>query len=162
MIVILVQPSDTMYDLETIVGCILSPLALMWCHSNHFQPHTTHFNLFMLFSMIACLYWTDRYINRLAMYFPYYSIPMQSISNPFRPFIDFIYLHSYWYSNVSIIYSFCWSHYCYRFGLWSLWTISHIWSLRCYFDLSKVIFTYILPTTPILQKKTLYLVPSTS
>src|ERR1700733_10288934 len=39
--------------------------------------------------------------------------------------------------------------YYYRFGLRSLQTISHIRSLRRYFDLSEVIFTYILPTTPI-------------
>src|ERR1700683_970869 len=94
-----------MYDLETIVECVPRPLALTRCHSNHFRPHTTHFDLFMLFSMIACLYWTDHYINRLAMYSPSYSIPMQCISDPFRLFVDFIYLHSYRYSDVLCIYS---------------------------------------------------------
>ena len=127
-----------------------------------FPTHTTHFDLFMLFSMIACLYRTDCYIDRLAMYSPYYSIPMRCISDPFRLFVDFIYLHSYRYSDVLVIYSFCWSHYCYKFGLWFLQTISHIRCLWHYFDLSEFIFTYILPTTPILHRTTLYLVPLTS
>ena len=159
---ILVRPSDTMYDLETIVGCVPSPLALMRCHSDHFrliQPILAFFDVFMLFSMFAYLYRTDYYIARLSMRFPYYSIPMRCISDPFRLFADFIYLHSYRYSDVLVIYSFCGSHYCYRFGLWSLRTISHIRSLRRYFDLSEVIFTYILPTTPILHRITSYLVP---
>src|ERR1700685_1425862 len=109
-----------MYDLATIVECVPSPLALTRCHSDHFrliQPILTHFDLFMLLSMIACLYRTDCYTDRLAMYSPYYSIPMRCISDPFRFFVDFIYLHSYRYSDVLIIYSFCGSHYCYRFGL---------------------------------------------
>ena len=130
--------------------------------SDLIRPILTHFDLFMLFSMIACLYRTDRYIDRLAMRSPCYSIPIRCISDPFRLFADFIYLHSYRYSDVLVIYSFCGSHYCYRFGLWSLRTISHIRSLRRYFDLSEVIFTCILPTTPILHRITLYLVPSTS
>src|ERR1700685_3648129 len=62
---------------------------------------------FLLFSMIPCLYRTDCYIDRLAMYSPYYSIPMRCISDPFRLFVDFIYLHSYRNSDVLIIYSFC-------------------------------------------------------
>ena len=159
---ILVRPSDTMYDLETIVRCVPSPFALTRCHSDYFRPHMTHFDLFMLFSMIACLYQTDCYIDRLDMYSPYYSIPMRCISDPFRLFVDFIYLHSYRYSDVLVIYSFGWSHYCYRFGLWSLRTISHIRSLRRYFDLSEFIFTYILPTPPILHRITSFLIPSTS
>ena len=47
-----------MYDLETIVGCVPSPLELMRCHSDHFrliQPILTFFNVFMLFSMFACV-----------------------------------------------------------------------------------------------------------
>src|ERR1700680_3331829 len=98
-----------MYDLETIVGCVPSPLALTRCHSDHFrliQPILTHFDLFILFLMIAYLYRTDCYIDGLAMYSPYYSIPMRCISDPFRLFADFIYLHSYRYSDVLVIYSF--------------------------------------------------------
>src|SRR3984885_14765870 len=99
-----------MYDLETIVECVPSPLALMRCHSDHFrliQPIFPHFVLFLLLSMISFLYRTDCYTDRLAMYSPYYSIPMRCISEPFRLFVDFIYLHSYQNSDVSIIYSFC-------------------------------------------------------
>ena len=44
---------------------------------------------------------------------------------------------------VSIIYSFGWLYYYYRFGLRPLRTISSIRSLQCHFDLSEVIFTYI-------------------
>src|ERR1700690_667799 len=36
---------------------------------------------------------------------------------------------------------------------------SHIQSLQCHFDLSEVIFTYILPTTPILHRITLCFIP---
>ena len=200
----LVRPSDTMYNLETIVGCVPSPLALMRCHSDHFrliQPILTFFDVFMLFSMFAYLYRTDYYIARLSMRFPYYSIPMRCISdliqpilaffsvsllisdlslhwwtiyafsyyspiwcvsNLLRPFVVFTYFHSYRYSDVLVIYSFCWLHYCYRFGRWSLRTISHIRSLWHHFHLSEVIFTYILLTTPIFDRITLYLVPSTS
>jgi hypothetical protein len=79
---------------------------------------------------------------------PYHSIPIQCASNLFQPFVDFIYLHSYQYSDVLIIYSLCWWHYYYRFGLQYLWTSSHIQSLRHHFDLSEVIFTYILPPLP--------------
>jgi hypothetical protein len=52
----------------------------------------------------------------------------------FQTFSDFVYLWRYQYSNVSIIYSFGWLYYYYRFGLWSL---------RRHFDLSEVIFTYV-------------------
>src|ERR1700691_1394415 len=68
-----------MYDLETIVRCVLSPFALTRCHSDYFRPHTTHFDLFMLFSMIACLYQTDCYIDRLDMYSP---VHLQSTWSP--------------------------------------------------------------------------------
>jgi hypothetical protein len=81
------------------------------------------------------------------------SIPIQCVSDPFWPFVDFIYLRSYRHSDVLIIYSYGWLHYYYRFGLRSLQTISHIRSLRHHFDLSKVIFTYILPTTPITYRE---------
>src|ERR1700685_3127097 len=81
-----------MYDLETIVGCVPSPLALMRCHSDHFrliQPILTFFDVFMLFSMFAYLYRTDFYIARLSMCFLYYSILTRWNSNPFRPLFIF-------------------------------------------------------------------------
>jgi hypothetical protein len=43
---------------------------------------------------------------------------------------------------------------CYNtFGLWSLWTISHIWTLWHHFDPSDVTITYTSPTTPIKKEK---------
>src|SRR5882724_9722279 len=116
----------------------------------------------MLFSMLASLYLTDHYLDGLSMRSPYYSIPIRCISDLLRPFVDFIYLRSYRYSDVLIIYSYVLFRYYYSFGLRSLRTISHIRSLRRHFDLSEVIFTYLLPTTPILHRITSYLVPSPS
>src|SRR6202034_1413289 len=82
-----------MCDLETIVGCVPSLLAFMRCHSDHFRCHMTYFDLFMLFSMFACLYWTDCYIDRLAMCSPYYSILTRCIPDPFRPSLAFCCLY---------------------------------------------------------------------
>jgi len=98
---------------------------------------------FMEFPMFAHLYLTYRYIDGLSMHSPYYSIPIQRVTDLLRLCFDFIYLWRYWYSDVLIIYSFGWLYYYYRFGLWSLRTISSIRSLRRHFDLSDVIFTYI-------------------
>src|ERR1700691_178103 len=49
-----------------------------------YDPFGPFFDVFMLFLMFACLYRTDHYIDRLAMYSAYYSIPMRLHSNPFR------------------------------------------------------------------------------
>jgi len=54
------RSSDTMYDLETIVGCVSNPLQVTRCHSDYFGPHfnpfQTFFQCFILFSMFPCLY----------------------------------------------------------------------------------------------------------
>ena len=124
-----------------------------------FRPFPTSYDPFGPFSMFLCYFrCLLTYIGLISTSPDYLCVSytivylhdgIPTLSDLLRPFADFIYIHSYRYSDVLIIYSFCGSHYCYRFGLWSLRTISHIRSLRCYFDLSEVIFTYILPTTPI-------------
>src|ERR1700733_6985831 len=118
-----------MCDLDTIVGCVSNHWEFTRRHSDHFRPRTIHIDLFrcfMLFSMFACLYLTYRYLDGLSMPSPYYSIPIQCVSDLLRPFVDFIYLCSYRYSDVLIIYSYGRLRYYYSFGLRCLWTISHI------------------------------------
>jgi hypothetical protein len=148
-----VRPSDTMYDLDTIVGCVLTPWEFTRRHSDHFQPCTIHINPF------PCLL---PYIWLIATSMDYLCLPhtivylfdvFPTLSDLLRPFVDFIYLRSYQHSDVLIIYSYGWLRYYYRFGLWSLRTISHIQFLRRHFNLSEVIFTYILPTAPITYRE---------
>ena len=85
-----------------------------------------------------------------------------TISDLLRPFVVFIYLHSYLYSDLLIIYSYGWLRHYYSLRLRSIQTISYIWSLWHHFDLSKVILTYILPTTPILTEEHCTSFPSPS
>jgi hypothetical protein len=90
------QYSDTTCDLDTIVGCISSHWEFTRRHSDHFRPHTTHFDLFrcfMLFSMFACLYLTYRYLDGLSMPSPYYSIPIWCVSDLLRPSSTFCWLY---------------------------------------------------------------------
>ena len=115
----------------------------MRCHSDHFRPFPMISEVFMEFPMFARLYLTYCYINGLSMHSPYYSILIWCVPDILRLCFDFIYLWRYQYSDVSIIYSFGWLYYYYRFGLWSLWTISSIRSFWRHFDLFEVIFTYI-------------------
>jgi hypothetical protein len=60
----------------------------MQCHADHFQPYTTLFdlfNVFVWFSMFACLYLTYRYINGPSTCFPYYCIHIQHVSKLLWP-----------------------------------------------------------------------------
>ena len=137
-----------------------------------FRSFPTSYDPYRPFSMFLCYFrCLLPYIWLIATSMDYLCLPhtivylfdvYPTFSDLLRPFVDFIYLRSYRYSDVLIIYSYGWLRYYYRFGLRSLRTISHIRSLRRHFDLSEVIFTYILPTTPILHRITLYLVPSPS
>ena len=137
-----------------------------------FRSFPTSYDPYWPFSMFLCY---SRcllvYIWLIATSMDYLHVPhtvvylfnvFPTLSALLRPFVDFIYLCTYRYSDVLIIYIFGWLRYYYRFGLWSLRTISHIRSLRRHFDLSEVIFTYILPTTPITHRITSYLIPSPS
>ena len=117
---IFMRPSAALYDSDPIVGCVSSHWQFMQCHSDHFRPFSMISDVFTEFPMFACLYLTYRYINGLSMHSPYYSIPIRCIPDLLRLCFDFIYLWRYWYSDVSIIYSFGWLYYYYRFGLWSL------------------------------------------
>jgi hypothetical protein len=61
-----------------------------------------------------------------------------------------------------IVDRFHWFQCYYTFGLWSLQTISHIWTLLHHLDPSDVTITYTLPTTPIYKKRnTLHFAPKT-
>jgi len=145
---IFVRPSAALYDSDTVVGCVSSHWQFTRCHSDHFRPSSMISDVFMEFPMFARLYVTYRYINGLSMHFPYYSIPIQCVTDLLRLCFDFIY-------------SFGWLYYYYRFGLRSLWTISSIWSLRCHFNLSEVIFTYIYIALSFKKTITSYCVPPT-
>jgi len=134
------------------------PLAI---HSDHFRPFPMIYNDFMEFPMFACLYLTYRYIDGLSMHSPYYSIPIRCATDLLRLCFYFIYLWRYQYSDVSIIYSFGWLYYYYRFGLQSLWTISSIQSFRHHFDLSEVIYIYIYIALSFYTRITLYCIPPT-
>jgi len=98
--------------------------------------------IFTEFPMFVRLYLTYRYIDGLSMHSLYYRILIRRVTDLLRLCFDFIYLWRYWYSDVSIIYSFGWLYYYYRFGLRSLRTIISIRSFWRHFDLSEVIFTY--------------------
>jgi len=90
---ILVRPSDTMYDLETIVGCVPSLLALTQCHSDHFRPHMTHFDLFRCFYAIfnVCLLILDWLLHRQTSYvFPILWYTYLMHSQPFLTFSDLL------------------------------------------------------------------------
>jgi len=126
-----------------------------------FRPFPMISDDFMEFLMFAHLYLTYCYIDGLSMHSPYYSIPIRCVPDLLQLCFDFIYLWGYQYSNVSIIYSFGWLYYCYRFRLRSLWTISSIRSLRCHFNLSEVIFTYIYIVLSFYTTITSYCVPPT-
>ena len=81
-----------------------------------FEPLAIYAMSFRPFPMFARLYLTYRYINGLSMHSPYYSIPIRHVPDLLRLCFDFIYLWRYQYSDVSIIYSFGWLYYYYRFG----------------------------------------------
>jgi hypothetical protein len=123
---IFVRPSAALYDLDNIVGCVLSHWQFTQCHSDHFRCFTIF--LWNVWCLLA-------YIWLITTSMDYLCIPhtIVYLFDVFQTFSDF----------VSIIYSFGWLYYYYRFGLRSLWTISSIWSLRHHFNLSKVILTYI-------------------
>ena len=140
---IFARPSAALYNSDNVVGCVSNHWQFTRCHSDHFRPFSMISDVFMEFPMFARLYLTYRYIDGLSMHSPYYCIPIRCVTDLLRLCFDFIYLWRYWYSDVSIIYSFGWLYYYYRFGLWSLRTISSIRSFWRHFDLSEVIFTYI-------------------
>ena len=121
---IFVWPSAALYDSDTVVGCVSSHWQFMRCHSDHFWPFPMIYNVFMEFPMFARLYLTYHYIDGPSMHSPYYSIPIQCVPDLLQLCFDFIYLCRYQYSDVSIIYSFGWLYYYYRFRLWSLCTIT--------------------------------------
>jgi hypothetical protein len=144
---IFMWPVDTMYEPDIIVGSVSTLWEFTWCYSDHFQPCTIHINIFQ------CLL---AYIWLIAMHSHTIVYPFDvflTLSDFLQPFVDFIYLPSYQYSDVLIIYNFGQLCYYYRFGLQSLQTISYIWSLQHHFNPSNVTITYILPTTPITYRE---------
>ena len=87
------QPPGNLHDVIPIISDLVRLIS-------------TFFDVFMLFLMFASLYLTDRYLDGLSMPSPYYSIPIRCVSDLLQPFVDFIYLRTYRYSDVLIIYSY--------------------------------------------------------
>jgi hypothetical protein len=147
-------PSAALYDSDNVVGCVSNHWQFTRCHSGHFWP----FPMFLWnFQCLLAYIW----LIDTSMYYLCIPHTIVYLFDVFQIVSDFIYLWTYWYSDVSIIYSCGWLYYYYRFGLWSLRTISSIWFLRRHFDLSKVIFTYIYIALSFYTKITLYCIPRT-
>ena len=132
-------------------------------YATSFRSFPTLYDPYRPFSMFLCYFrCLLAYIWLITTLMDYLCLPhtivylfdvFMTLSDLLRLFVDFTYLHSYRHSDVLIIYSYGWLHYYYSFGLRSLRTINHIRSLGRHFGLSEVIFTYILPTTPITYRE---------
>ena len=139
---IFARPSAALYDSDNIVGRVSSHWQFTRCHSDHFRSFPMFYNVFMEFLMFACLYLTYHYINGLSMHPPYYSTPIRCVPDILRLCFDFIYLWRYWYSDVSIIYSFGWLYHYYSFRLWSLVVYNPSDAISTSPRLFLLIFTY--------------------
>jgi len=101
------------------VGCVSNPWEFTRCHSDQFRPCTIHIDLFRCFYAIfdVSLLIPDLLLLDDYLCVPHTMYTYRCISDLLRPFVDFIYLRSYRYSDVLIIYSYGRLRYYYRFGL---------------------------------------------
>ena len=83
------RPRGNLPDVIPIISDVLRPFAI-FC------------DLFILFSIFSCLYLTSYYINILTRHSTYYRTPSRCVSDLLRPFTDYIYLHTYRYSDVHL------------------------------------------------------------
>jgi hypothetical protein len=139
------------------------PLGIYAMSFRSFLTSHDHINIFRCFYAIfdLCLLISDWSLHQWTIYafpIPWYTYPM--CFQPCPTFLSlYLSLHLLMFQCFVflIVDRFHWFQCCYTFGLWSLQTISHIWTLWHHFNPSNVTTTYTLPTTVFLD-----LVPWTS
>jgi hypothetical protein len=115
------------------------------------QPISTFFNVSSLISDLS-LHWYYLCIPHTIVYL---SDVFPTLSNLFQSLFIFALIDVLMFWLFLIVDRFHWLWCYYTFGLWSLWTISHIWTLWHHFDPSDVTITYTSPTTPIQTREKL-------
>ena len=144
--------SDSLANLEQYT---LTLWIIHWTYPSHYWPISIIFNLFLMifelfkfdFSLSDTSIWnyytSPTYIQPIQIYLTYYR-PISTIFNhfPFLFIFAVIDIPIFWLFIVLAVQIIT-----IPLGLPFQWIISHIQSLQCHFDLSEVIFTYILLST---------------
>ena len=109
----------------------------------HFQSLLAYIRLVSTLMDYLCIPHTIVYLSDVFL----------TLSDLFQSLFIFALIEVPMFWLLLIVDRFHWLQCYYMFGLRSLRTISHIWTIRCHFDPSNVTITYTSPTTPILKRE---------